>query len=215
MAELKVSVDIIASLLHQRDKTVTKYYSRPTPTQVIRAAEMIFVDRIDVGAEALRSPDEIGRMLKDAEGKLGALTEVFGGTCVVGNMCPAKFACVGCAGNAPDPAKRYQIQQKLAWAKQQVGYAVREHLPAEEVKLGQLIADCKLVMEEMDLIEAARADRSQERDRPTWAQQQMMHTDIQRQGPRVAPQPMGADEVRDRGPQYGPPWTSYGNRAAT
>ena len=29
------------------------------------------------------------------------------------------------------------------------------------MKLGQLIADCKLVMEEMDLIEAARADRSQ------------------------------------------------------
>ena len=100
-------------------------------------------------------------MLKDAEGRLGALTEVFGGTCVVGNMCPAKFACVGCAGNAPDPAKRYQIQQKLAWAKPQVSYAVREHLPAEEVKLDQLIADCKLVMEEMDLIEAARADRSQ------------------------------------------------------
>jgi hypothetical protein len=129
---------------------------------VIRAAEMIFVDRIDVGAEALRSPDEIARMLKDAEGKLGALTEVFGGTCVVANMCPAKFACVGCAGNAPDPAKRYQIQQKLDWAKEQVDYAVREHLPAEEVKLGQLIADCKLVMEEMDLIEAARADRSQD-----------------------------------------------------
>ena len=162
MAELKVSVDIIASLLHQRDKTVTKYYSRPTPTQVIRAAEMIFVDRIDVGAEALRSPDEIGRMLKEAEGKLGALTEVFGGTCVVANMCPAKFACVGCAGNAPDPAKRYQIQQKLAWATEQVGYAAREHLPGEEAKLGQLIADCKLVMEEMDLIEAARADRSQD-----------------------------------------------------
>ena len=161
MAELKVSVDIIASLLHQRDKTVTKYYSRPTPTQVIRAAEMIFVDRIDVGAEALRSPDEIGRMLKDAEGKLGALTEVFGGTCVVGNLCPAKFVCVGCAGNAPDPAKRYQIQQKLVWATQQVDYAIREHLPAEEVKLGQLIADCKLVMEEMDLIEASRADRAQ------------------------------------------------------
>jgi len=77
-------------------------------------------------------------------------------------MCPAKFACVGCAGNAPDPAKRYQIQQKLDWAKEQLGYAVREHLHAEEVKLGQLIADCKLVMEEMDLIEAARADRSQD-----------------------------------------------------
>ena len=46
--------------------------------------------------------------------------------------------------------------------KQQVDYAVREHLPAEEVKLGQLIADCKLVMEEMNLIESARADSSQD-----------------------------------------------------
>ena len=161
MAELKVSIDVIAKLLHQRDKTVTKYYSRPTATQVLNAAEMIFVDRIDVGAEALRSPEEIGRMLKDAEGKVGALTEVFGGTCVVANMCPAKFACVGCAGNAPNPNQRHQIEQKLAWAKQQVGYAVREKLTAEERKLKQLIADCKLVMEEMDLIEAARADQAQ------------------------------------------------------
>jgi integrase len=38
------------------DVNVTKYYSRPTPSQVVSAAEMIFVDRIDVGAEALRSP---------------------------------------------------------------------------------------------------------------------------------------------------------------
>jgi hypothetical protein len=161
MAGLKVSVDIIAKLLHQRDTTVTKYYSRPTAKQVISAAEMIFVDRIDVGAEGLRSPEEIGRMLKDAEGKLGALTEVFGGTCVVANMCPAKFACVGCAGNAPDPAKRYQIEQKLVWAEEQVRYAVREQLPAEELKLNQLIADCKLVLEEMRMIEAARVDQSQ------------------------------------------------------
>jgi hypothetical protein len=162
LAELKVAVDIIAKLLHQRDVNVTKYYSRPTPSQVISAAEMIFVDRIDVGAEALRSPDEIGRMLKEAEGKVGALTEVFGGTCVVGNMCPAKFVCVGCAGNAPDPAKRYQIEQKLVWAEEQIRYAHRENLAAEEQKLRQVVADCKLVMEEMDLIEAARADGVQQ-----------------------------------------------------
>ena len=71
-------------------------------------------------------------MLKEAEGKLGALTEVFGGTCVIANMCPAKFACVGCAGNAPDPSKRYQIEQKKAWAEQQLRYAVREKLAGEE-----------------------------------------------------------------------------------
>ena len=76
-------------------------------------------------------------------------------------MCPAKFACVGCAGNAPDPSKRYQIEQKKAWAAQQLGYAVREKLAGEARTLKQLIADCKLVMQEMDLIEAARADQAQ------------------------------------------------------
>ena len=141
--------------------TVTQYYARPTATQVLNAAEMMFVDRIDVAAEALRSPEEIGRMLKEAEGKVGALTEVFGGTCVVANMCPAKFACVGCAGNAPDPGKRYQIEQKKAWAEQQLRYAIREKLAGEERTLKQLIADCKLVMQEMDLIEAARSDQAQ------------------------------------------------------
>jgi hypothetical protein len=77
-------------------------------------------------------------------------------------MCPAKFACVGCAGNAPDPAKRYQIEQKLAWAEEQIRYARRENLAAEEQKLRQLVADCRLVMEEMDLIEASRADGAQQ-----------------------------------------------------
>lgn len=161
LADLNTPVEVIAKLLHQRDRTVTKYYSRPTPTKVMSAAEMIFVDRIDVGAEGLRSPEEIGRMLKDAEGKVGALTEVFGGTCVVANMCPAKFVCVGCAGNAPDPAKRYQIDQKQAWAEQQLQYARREKLVAEERQMKQLIADCKLIKEEMDLIEVLRKDEAQ------------------------------------------------------
>ena len=161
MADLNTPVEVIAKLLHQRDRTVTKYCSRPTPTKVMSAAEMIFVDRIDMGAEGLRSPDEIGRMLKDAEGKVGALREVFGGTCVVANMCPAKFVCVGCAGNAPDPAKRYQIDQKQAWAEQQLRYARREKLVAEERQMTQLIADCKLIKEEMDLIEAMRKDTAQ------------------------------------------------------
>ena len=161
MADLNTPVEVIAKLLHQRDRTVTKYYARPTPSKVMSAAEMIFVDRIDLGAEGLRSPDEIGRMLKEAEGKVGALTEVFGGTCVVANMCPAKFVCVGCAGNAPDPSKRYQIDQKLVWAEQQLQYAQREKLVAEERQMKQLIADCNLIKEEMDLIEAVRKDAAQ------------------------------------------------------
>ena len=161
MASMKVSVDVIAALLHQRDTSVTKYYSQPTGTQVMEAAEMVFVDRIDVAAEALRSPAEISRMLNEAEGKVGALTEVIGGTCVVANLCPAKFACIGCAGNAPDPEKRYQIEQKMAWAKEHALWSTSEKLFPEERRLNQLVQDCELMLEEMSLIEQTRDDSLQ------------------------------------------------------
>lgn len=140
---------------------MTKYYSQPTRTQVMDAAEMVFVDRIDVAAEALRSPAEIGRMLAEAEGKVGALTEVIGGTCVVANLCPAKFACIGCAGNAPDPDKRYQIEQKMAWAREHALWSTREKLFPEERRLNQLVQDCELMLEEMSLIEQAQQDSLQ------------------------------------------------------
>jgi len=42
MASRNVPVDVIAAMLHQRDTTVTQYYSRPTQTQVLEAAEIIF-----------------------------------------------------------------------------------------------------------------------------------------------------------------------------
>jgi hypothetical protein len=158
---LKDPVDVIAQILHQRNLEVTRYYSKPTKQQVMEAAELWFVERIDVAAEALRSPEEIGRMLREAEGQIGALTEVIGGTCVVSNMCPVKFACIGCSGNAPDPERRYQIEKKRAWALQQISWASREGLFAEERQMKRLVSDCDLVLEEMTLIERARLDGSQ------------------------------------------------------
>jgi hypothetical protein len=100
-------------------------------------------------------------MLRDAEGQVGALTEVIGGTCVIGNMCPAKFACIGCSGNAPDPERRQQIDRKRAWASQQIAWANREGLLAEERQLKRVVQDCDLMLEEMTLIERARADSQQ------------------------------------------------------
>ena len=161
MASLKVPVDVIAKILHQRNLDVTRYYSRPTSRQVMDAAELMFVDRIDVAAEARRSPEEIGRMLKDAEGQVGALTEVIGGTCVIGNLCPAKFACIGCSGNAPDPDRRYQIEAKRAWATQQSEWARQQGLFTELRQMKQIQSDCDLILEEMDLIVRARQDGAQ------------------------------------------------------
>lgn len=122
------------------------------------AAETLFVDRIDLAAEMRRSPDEIARLIRDAEGKVGALTEVIGGTCTVGNMCPAKFACIGCSGNAPDPEKRHQVMQKREWAETQAAYALEQGLLAEERQMRGVMESCKLTLDEMDLIDTARAD---------------------------------------------------------
>jgi integrase len=161
LADLGVAHDVIAEIIHQRDLKVTKYYSKPTPTQVMNAAEVIFIDRIDIAGAAMRSPDEIKLMLKEAEGTIGALTEVLGGTCVIGVSCPVKFACIGCASNAPDPAKRYQIERKRNQAKEHAAWAAEEGLPVEERKLKALVEDCELMLHEMDLIETARADEAQ------------------------------------------------------
>jgi hypothetical protein len=161
MASQKVPVEVIAQILHQRHLEVTQYYSRPTKQQVMDAAELMFIERIDVAAEALRSPDEIAKMLRDAEGQIGALTEVIGGTCVVSNMCPAKVACIGCAGNAPDPDRRYQIESKRTWALQQISWAQREGLVAEKRQMNQVVQDCTLILEEMTPIERARLDAGQ------------------------------------------------------
>jgi hypothetical protein len=161
MASLHVPADIVARLLHQRHVEVTQYYARPTTQQVVEAAELLFVDRIDVAAEAVRHPDEIARLLRDAEGQVGALSEVLGGTCVVGNMCPAKFACIGCAGNAPDPDRRGQIDTKRRWAEQQIQWATKEGLYAEQRQMTLLVRNCDVVLQEMDLIAAARKDDQQ------------------------------------------------------
>jgi hypothetical protein len=76
-------------------------------------------------------------------------------------MCPAKFACVGRAGNAPDPNRRDQIDTKRRWAEQQIRWTTKEGLYAEQRQMTQLVRHCDVVLQEMDLIAAARKDDQQ------------------------------------------------------
>ena len=57
--------------------------------------------------------------------------------------------------------RRYQIETKRTWALEQITWAHREHLPAEERQMKRVVQDCELLLEEMTLIERARADRRQ------------------------------------------------------
>ncbi|WP_250192093.1 hypothetical protein, partial [Escherichia coli] len=66
---------------------------------------------------------------------------------------PAKFACIGCAGNAPDPAKRSDVLiYREAWSKM-ASLSREQKLPAEERKAREIIGSCNDMLEEMDLIE--------------------------------------------------------------
>jgi len=92
---------------------------------------------------------------------VGALVPVVGGTCTVANMCPAKFACVGCAGNAPDPAKRAQVEEFKHIYEDMVRLASGQGLRAEERKARGVVAGCEDMLAEMALIEAAERDGAQ------------------------------------------------------
>jgi hypothetical protein len=152
---LGTPIDVIALLMKQRDIAVTDYYSQPTPTRLISLQKRIFENRVDLSREHIRPPAQIKRQVEAVRDKVGALIPVVGGTCTVANECPAKFACIGCAGNAPDPAKRSQvIALKRAYG-EMFSMAETQKLPAERRKALDVLASCDDVLAEMDLIEEA------------------------------------------------------------
>ena len=161
----KIPIDVVGAWLHQKNLTITDYYSKPTESMVAEASDL-FLSRvaaqINVSEAVLRSPDELQRLYEEARGKAGTLADVIGGQCVSHGYCAAKFACVGCAGKVPDPAKRYQIEKHKQWASLQVDYATQEGLLPEAERMKQLIRDCDNELAEMDLIESYRRDERRE-----------------------------------------------------
>jgi hypothetical protein len=161
----KIPIDVVGAWLHQKNLTITDYYSKPTHSMVAEASDL-FLSRVaaqnNVSEAVLRSPDELQRLYEEARGKAGTLADVIGGQCVSHGYCAAKFACVGCAGKVPDPAKRYQIEKHKQWASLQIDYATQEGLLPEAERMKQLIRDCDNELAEMDLIESYRRDERHE-----------------------------------------------------
>jgi hypothetical protein len=165
----KIPVDIVGEWLKQKQLDVTEYYSQPTDTMIAEAADRYLARiaaHIDVGEAVRRSPPELQALYEASRGKVGTLAEVIGGHCVSHGFCAAKFACVGCAGKVPDPAKRHQVERQRQWATAQVPLASAEGLYPEAERMKQLIRDCDTELEEMDQIEAYRRDEA--RDTPIY-----------------------------------------------
>ena len=157
----KIPLDIVGALLKQKNLDVTDYYSQPTESMVAEAHDLYLARSalyLNIGEALQRSPEELQRLYKEAEGKAGTLADVIGGQCICHGFCAAKYACVGCAGKVPDPAKRNQIERHRAWAMQQVEYATQEGLFPEAERMKQVVRDCDTELREMDQIEAYRRD---------------------------------------------------------
>lgn len=157
----KIPLDIVGALLKQKNLDVTDYYSQPTESMVAEAHDLYLARsalHLNIGEALQRSPEELQKLYKEAEGKAGTLADVIGGQCVCHGFCAAKYACVGCAGKVPDPAKRSQLERHRAWAMLQVEYATQEGLFPEAERMKQVVRDCDTELREMDQIEAFRRD---------------------------------------------------------
>lgn len=113
---------------------------------------------IHVGKAVQRSAQELQQLYDQAREKVGTLADVIGRQCVSHGFCAAKFACVGCPGKVPDPAKWVQLEKHKVWALQQITYATEEGLLPEAERMKQLARDCETELQQIEAIEAYRKD---------------------------------------------------------
>jgi hypothetical protein len=157
-----VPLDLVATILHQSDIRVTRYYAAPQWQQVVETTDTL-LDRFathlgSVEDAFVRAPAELQRQLADAKKQVGALTKVIGGQCTCYALCPISFACTGCVYKVPDPAHREEIVEQRQWAFVRLEQVKRQGLGPETLKMQALIQRCDTELEEMNLIEEYRAD---------------------------------------------------------
>ncbi|MEP5231560.1 MAG: site-specific integrase [Alloalcanivorax sp.] len=155
LAQKGVSIDIISRLLSHRRIEPTLYYSEPPAHKVHDAVREISIDHAVVSASSIRTAKELKEQLEEAQEKVGALTEVTGGTCTVGFSCRKKFECIGCAGNVPNPRKIRQIEEKKQLALKHLEWAESEFLLQEARHSKKVIQDCESMLKEMRLIQSS------------------------------------------------------------
>lgn len=161
----KVPIDIVKAWLHQKNVDITAYYSQATATQIAEHSDM-FLSGLSSHASLreyiLRSPAELQTQREAAIKRIGTLNPVNGGDCTFHGFCTLGFACNGCIHKVPDPSKRYQVQEKLQWAKVMLEFTYKEGLLPEAEQMKQLMRYCDIELLEMDQIEDYQQDEDRE-----------------------------------------------------
>ncbi|WP_158318629.1 site-specific integrase [Halalkalibacter akibai] len=156
-------VDIVAILLHQKDYTVTKYYSRPTATQVSESLEGLhtaFAGDIDIAEVVLRTPIELEEQLKEYKENVGTVNKTLGGLCTLDKICPKKMACLGCAAKVPQPENKKELEREWKFYDQREKYYRKHGITFEANKCKVAKRNIKKELKEIESIEKYREDEN-------------------------------------------------------
>ncbi|MDA1538311.1 site-specific integrase [Bacillus cereus group sp. TH244-1LC] len=161
----KMPIDIVAKVLHQRDLTVTSYYSAPTPSQIAESVgelQDVISSYIDVDDALLRSPEELQKELKEYSEKVGVFNKVLGGTCVTDYVCPTKMACLGCKAKIPQPEQEHELFETIKVAEDMEKRFKKIGLEIEVRKAKEMRKQAKIELKEIDLIKKYREEQRYE-----------------------------------------------------
>ena len=154
-------LDLVAEWLKQKNLDTTRYYSQKGQ-QDVAEEHSSFVERlameINIREAIVRSPEEIRKLAESARRRVGTLVPVCGGECTFDGWCHNQFDCIRCPSKAPEPDKRYQVEEKQRWAEERLAYYECEGLVLEAEKMRQLLRNCALELREMDMMVAYRKD---------------------------------------------------------
>jgi integrase len=161
----KMSIDIVAKILHQRDLNVTRYYSAPTPTQISQAVgelHDVISSYVDVDEVLLRSPAELQKELDEHSKKVGVFNKVLGGTCVTDFVCPTKMACLGCKAKIPEPEQENELLEVIELSKDMEKRFGNMGLDVEVRKAIEMRKQARTELKEIDSIKKFREEQKYE-----------------------------------------------------
>ncbi|MFF2878509.1 site-specific integrase [Gottfriedia sp. NPDC057991] len=161
----KLSKDVVAVILHQRDLDVTGYYSQPTQSQVANDVAEFHTSmntQVDMMKEVLRLPEELQDLFERQKEISGPFSKTVGGTCVTNKICPTKLACVGCSTKIPEPEQKHELLDYLEWAEKSKEFYEKKGFNFDVMKMKKTIHDVKVELKEIALIEEYRRDKEHE-----------------------------------------------------
>lgn len=112
-----IPLDDIMALLKQVNIAVTDYYSQLSPQELfqrIGPALTALADLAEIDPATIRSIGDLESLAQTALKRYGVLRHTPGGDCAIFTPCEVQFKCAGCPHYIPDPARRSEIEEKIA-----------------------------------------------------------------------------------------------------